>query len=75
MTISFYKGLTRNPEFWNTSVWVFLNIWRLGQVRDIKFGSSVSDKMLLNAAKYQQMVEGGGSNYPSSPQIRVKLSL
>ena len=29
------------------------NIWRLGQVRGTKFGKDVSNKMLLNAAKYQ----------------------
>ena len=29
------------------------NIWRLGQVRDNKFGTNVSNKMLLNAAKCQ----------------------
>ena len=27
MTIFFYKGLTRNPEIGNTSVWVLPNIW------------------------------------------------
>ena len=30
-----------------------LNIWRLGQVRDIKFDINVFNKMLLNAAKFQ----------------------
>ena len=38
MIISFYKGLTRNPEIVNTSFWVFLNIWRLGRVRNTKYG-------------------------------------
>ena len=52
MTIFFYKGLTRNPKIGNTPVWVF-NIWRLGRVMDIKFGTNVSNKMLLNAAKFQ----------------------
>ena len=28
MTISFYKGLTRNLEIGNTPVWVLSNIWR-----------------------------------------------
>ena len=51
MTISFYKGLTRNPEIGNTPVWVLPNIWRLGRVRDTKFGMNVSNKKLLNAAK------------------------
>ena len=52
-TISFYMGLTRNPEIGNTPVWVFHNIWRLGQVRNTKFGTNVSNMMLLNAAKCQ----------------------
>ena len=46
MTISFYKGFTRNLEIGNTPVWVLPNIWRQGNM-------SVSNKMLLNAAKYQ----------------------
>ena len=53
MTISFCKGLTKNPEIGNTLVWVFPNIWRLGQIMDIKFGTNVSNRMLLNVAKYQ----------------------
>ena len=53
MTIFFYKGLTRNPEIGNTPVWVLPNIWRLGQVMDTKFGTNVSNRMLLNAAKCQ----------------------
>ena len=53
MTIFFYKGLTRNPEIRNTRAWVLPNIWRLRQVKDTKFGTNVSNKMLLNAAKCQ----------------------
>ena len=53
MTISLYKGLTGNPEIGNTSVWVFPSIWRLGRVRDTKFGTNVSNKMLLNTSKCQ----------------------
>ena len=49
----FSKGLTRNLEIGNTSVSVLSNIWRLGQVRNTKFGTGVSNKILLNAAKYQ----------------------
>ena len=51
-----YKGLIRNSEIGNTPVWVLPNIWRLGWVRNTEiteFGTSVSNKMLLNAAKYQ----------------------
>ena len=53
MTISFYKGLTRNPEIGNTPVWVSPIIWRLGRVRNTKLGTNASNKMLLNAAKCQ----------------------
>ena len=54
MTIFFCKGLTRNPEIGNTTVWVLPNIWRLVQVRNTKFGTNVSNEMLLNAAKCQR---------------------
>ena len=53
MTIYFYKGLTRNQEIRNTLIWILLNIWRLGRVRDTKFGTDFSNEMLLNAAKCQ----------------------
>ena len=53
MTIYFYKVLTRDPEIGNTPVWVLSNIWRMGQVRDTKFGTDVSNEILLNAAKYR----------------------
>ena len=53
MTVFSYKGLTRNREIGNTPVWVLLNVWRLGQVRETKFGTKVSNEMLLNAAKCQ----------------------
>ena len=49
----FMKDLTRNPKIKNTRVWVLSNFWRPGQVRDTKFGTNVSNKYLLNAAKYQ----------------------
>ena len=75
MTIFFYKGLTRNPEIGNTPVWVLLTIWRLGRVRAIKFGTNVSNKMSLNAAKCQDysfyrfwVIKGKATG-------RVKLSL
>ena len=53
MTISFYKGLIRNPEIGNIPVWVLPNIWKLGPVRNTKFGTNVSNKMLLDAANCQ----------------------
>ena len=46
MTIFFYKGFTRNPEIENTAVWVLPNIWRLGELRDTKFGINVSNENL-----------------------------
>ena len=53
MTIFFYKGLTRNPEIGNTSIWVLPNIWRLEWIMDTKFGKNVANRMLLNTAKFQ----------------------
>ena len=41
------------PEIGNTLVWVLLDIWRLGRVRDPKLCKDVSDEMLLNVAKCQ----------------------
>ena len=83
-TIPFYKGLTGNPEIRNTPVWVLPNLLRLGQVGDIKFGTNISNKMLLNAAEYQghsfyrfwvfkgkSTVRGRGKIIPLT-QIRVK---
>ena len=52
LTIFLQRGLTRNPEIGITCVCVLPNIWRLEQIRDIKFGTNVPNKMLLNAAKY-----------------------
>ena len=73
MTIFFYKWLTRNLEIRNTPVRVLPNIWTLGQVRDTKFGTNVSNKILLNAAKCQ-----GYSFYrfwviQGKPTVGVKL--
>ena len=56
MTIFFYMGLTRNPEIGNTPVSVLPNIWRLGGVMNTKVGTNVSNRMLLNAAKFQGYV-------------------
>ena len=51
MTIYFYKELTWNPEIRNTPIWDLPNIWRLERVRYTKFGTDVSNEMLLNATK------------------------
>ena len=48
-----YKGLTRNLEVRNTPVWFLPINWRLGKVRDTKFGTNVFNKMLSNAPKCQ----------------------
>ena len=85
MTISFCLGLTRNPETRNTPVWVLSNIWRLGRVRNTKFGTNVCTKILLNDAKCQsysfyyfcvikEKPTGGDKLLPPLPptQIRVK---
>ena len=45
MKILIDKGLTRNPKIKNTLVCVSPNIWGLGQVRDTKFDTNVSNKV------------------------------
>ena len=86
MTIFFYKGLNRNQEIQNFPVWVLPNILRVGWVRGVKFGTNVSNKMLLNVAKCQcysfyrfWVIKGkptkrGGGKFilPPPTQIRVK---
>ena len=47
-----YKWLTRNPKIANTPFLVLPNIWRLEQVKDTNIVRNVSNKKLLNAAKY-----------------------
>ena len=49
MTIFFYKELR---EIGNAPVWFLANIWRLGQIMGTKFGTNVSNRMLLNAAEF-----------------------
>ena len=50
-TIFVYKVLNRNQEIPPSEF--FPNLWRLGRVRDTKFGMNVSTKKLLNYANYQ----------------------
>ena len=45
-----YKRLAWNPEIGNILIWILLDIWRLRQIRYTKFGTNVSNKMLLNTA-------------------------
>ena len=77
ITICFYKGLTRNPKTGNIFTWVFPNIWKLAQIRHTKLGANVSNKILVNAAKYKgyrfyrlknQNQQAGGGDCPL-PQI------
>ena len=48
MTIFFYKGLTRNPKIGNNPRLSFPQYLEMGQVRDTKFDTNVSNEMLLN---------------------------
>ena len=85
MRISFYKGLTTNQGIGNTSVWILPTIWRLVQVRSTKFGTNVSNKMLLNEAKCQGyifcsfwVIKGQpteGKTTPSAIRINATISL
>ena len=77
MTISFYKGLTRNPEIGNPPVWVLSNIWRLGRVMNAKLCTNVSNKMLPHAPKCQGysfdrfwVIKGKQRGWFSPTQIR-----
>ena len=70
MTIFLYKELTRNPEIGNTLVCILPNIWRLGLLRDTRFGKNVTNEILLNAVKSQGysfyrfwVIKGGWKNY------------
>ena len=52
MKMSFYKGLTRNLKIGKTLVGFLPNICRLvGWVKSTKFGTNLSNKMLLNSPK------------------------
>ena len=51
--VSFCQELIGNPEIGNTPVLVLPNIWKQGRVKNTKFGSKVSNKILLNAALCQ----------------------
>ena len=81
-TIYFYQRLTKNSENVNTLVGVWLNIWRLGGVRDTNFGKDVSNKMLLNAANARvtvftvlKLAKGGeGGKLPSPPRLGLNFN-
>ena len=50
---SFIKDWWEIRKSGDTPVWVLPNIWRLGRVMDTKFGTNVSNRMLLTATKFQ----------------------
>ena len=69
VAISFYKGMTRNPEIGNTPIWVFPNIWRLGQVRDTRFGTELS---VING---KPTVKGEVKLLPLPHQSRLEINM
>ena len=78
-TISAYKGLIRNLEIGKTPVWVLSNIWRLEQVKDTNLCTNVSNKKLLNTAKYQGysfhrfwVIKGKATVAPLPPRLGLK---
>ena len=79
MIIFFYKGLTRNLNIGNNPVWELPKIWRLTWVSDTRFGTDVSNELILRAAKcqgygfYHFWVIKGKISPHHSLQIRVKL--
>ena len=79
MTISFYKGLTKNLEIGHSPVWVFPKIWRRGGDRNTKFDSNALNEMLRNAAKchsydfYSFWVIKVSELSPTPTQIRVNV--
>ena len=59
MTIFVYKGFTRKSKIGNPPVWAFSNIWRLGQVKDTKFGYYIMPGFqLLPFLKYYGKTRG-----------------
>ena len=74
MIIFLCNGLTRNPRTGNTPALALLNIWRLGQVRDTKFGTNVSNEMLLNAANFISSRLNSKLFFKMISQLHVKIS-
>ena len=70
MIISFYKGLTRNPEIGNNPVWVLPNIWRLGRVRSTEFGTEA-----LNAFTVSELLRENqkGVKLPPAATTQTRL--
>ena len=72
MAILIYKEL-KSQIIGNIPIWVLPNNWRLKQVRNTKFGTNVSKKMLLNAAKCQVTPFTISELLRKNQQWRVKL--
>ena len=84
MTISFYKGLTRNLEIGNTPVWVLSNIWRELGIPNLARTSLIKCYWMLQNAKVtshfwfikRKPTGGREENYPpppSPPRKRKRL--
>ena len=82
--LSFVSLTELNPEIGNASFWVLFNMWRLGRIKDTKFGTGVSNEMLLYIAKYQgysfyrlwgKVNKGGGVWIISPPPTSSPRSL
>ena len=86
-TIFFYKRLTRNLEIRNTTVWVLPNIWKkLIMFLTLFLLKNVSNKMLLNPAKYEGYIfyrfwiikgrsTGGRGKITFPPRLRLTFWL
>ena len=79
MTISFYKGLTRNPEIGNTPVWVLPIIWSWGklEISNLAQTSLIKCYWMLQNARVFWVIKGkpteGGGDKITPTQIRVKI--
>ena len=82
ISISFYKGLTRNLEIGNTPSEFCPISEDWGWVRNTKFGTNVSNKMLLNATKFQGYsfyrfwgIKGKPKLPPTPPRLGLKKNI
>ena len=74
MAILIYKEL-KSQIIGNIPIWVLPNNWRLKQVRNTKFGTNVSKKMLLNAAKCQGYIFYHFWVIKEKPTVESKITL
>ena len=74
MTSFVYKRFEQKFGDGNNHVWVFQNIWRLGQVTDIKFGwmylmkSAGMCKIIFSVSEEKQH---WGKNNPNPGQVKL----